>query len=41
MLDHIDNEDKVVTKVTAFGGEQRTTIINESGLFLVRIKREI
>lgn len=31
--DNVDDEDKVVTKVTTLGGEQNTIIINESGVY--------
>lgn len=33
LQDNVDDEDKVVTKVTTSGGVQNTTIINESGLY--------
>lgn len=33
MLDHVDEEDKGVTKCDTLGGEQEMTIINESGLY--------
>lgn len=33
ILDHIDNEDKGVTKCDTLGGGQNLTIINESGLY--------
>lgn len=33
LQDNVDDEDKVVTKVTTSGGAQNTTIINESGLY--------
>ena len=33
MLDHVDEEDKVVTKCDTLGGAQLMTVINESGLY--------
>ena len=33
LADHVDDEDKGVTKCDTLGGEQVTTIINESGLY--------
>jgi hypothetical protein len=33
LLDHVDNEDKGVTKRDTLGGTQRMTVINESGLY--------
>jgi len=33
MTDHIDNEDKGVTKCDTLGGQQSFTVINESGLY--------
>lgn len=33
MIDHIDEEDKGVTKCDTLGGSQNLTIINESGLY--------
>ena len=33
LLDHVDNEDKGVTKRDTLGGAQRMTVINESGLY--------
>lgn len=33
ILDHVDNEDKGVTKRDTLGGAQEMTIINESGLY--------
>ena len=33
LLDHVDNEDKGVTKRDTLGGTQKMTIINESGLY--------
>ena len=33
LIDHVDNEDKVVTKRDTLGGTQKMTIINESGLY--------
>lgn len=31
--DHVDNEDKGVTKCDTLGGAQKTTVINESGVY--------
>ena len=33
IIDHVDPEDKVVTKCDTLGGQQEVTIINESGLY--------
>ena len=33
IADHVDDEDKGVTKCDTLGGEQNVTIINESGLY--------
>ena len=33
MLDHVDNDDKGVTKCDTLGGQQSFTVINESGLY--------
>ena len=33
LTDHVDNEDKGVTKCDTLGGKQNLTIINESGLY--------
>ena len=33
MLDHVDNDDKGVTKCYTLGGQQSFTVINESGLY--------
>ncbi|MBC2458151.1 toxin-antitoxin system, toxin component, Bro family protein [Clostridium beijerinckii] len=33
LIDHVDSEDKVVTKCDTPGGAQEMTIINESGLY--------
>lgn len=33
IIDHVDNEDKGVTKRDTLGGNQKLTIINESGLY--------
>ena len=33
IADHVDSEDKGVTKCYTLGGTQQTTIINESGLY--------
>lgn len=33
MSDHVDEEDKGVTKCDTLGGSQSVTIINESGLY--------
>lgn len=33
LQDNVDNEDRVVTKVTTSGGTQNTTVISESGLY--------
>ena len=33
LLDHVDNEDKGVTKCDTLGGMQELTVINESGLY--------
>lgn len=33
IVDHVDSEDKGVTKCYTLGGTQQTTIINESGLY--------
>lgn len=33
LIDHVDDEDKGVTKCDTLGGKQNTTIINESGLY--------
>ena len=32
-LDHVDEEDKGVTKRDTLGGTQKMTVINESGLY--------
>ena len=40
LIDHVDDEDKGVTKCYTPGGDQDMTIINESGLYsLVRAVR--
>ena len=33
LADHVDDEDKGVTKRDTLGGQQEMTIINESGLY--------
>ena len=33
LIDHVDDEDKGVTKCDTLGGKQKLTIINESGLY--------
>lgn len=33
LIDHVDEEDKGVTKCDTLGGKQNMTIINESGLY--------
>lgn len=33
IIDHVDNEDKGVTKRDTLGGNQKLTVINESGLY--------
>ena len=33
LIDHVDEEDKGVTKCDTLGGTQELTIINESGLY--------
>ena len=33
IIDHVDADDKGVTKCDTLGGEQNVTIINESGLY--------
>lgn len=33
LIDHVDDEDKGVTKCDTLGGKQKMTIINESGLY--------
>lgn len=38
LLDHVDDEDKGVTKSDTLGGNQNVTIINESGLYSLILK---
>ena len=38
LSDHVDDEDKGVTKSDTLGGNQNTTIINESGLYSLILK---
>ena len=41
LADHVDDEDKGVTKCDTLGGEQVTTIINESGLYSLIISSKL
>ena len=36
LTDHVETEDKVVTFCYSLGGKQKTTVINESGLYALR-----
>ena len=38
LSDHVDDEDKGVTKIDTLGGNQNITIINESGLYSLILK---
>ena len=38
LSDHVDDEDKGVTKSDTLGGNQNITIINESGLYSLILK---
>ena len=38
LSDHVDDEDKGVTKSDTLGGNQNITIINESGLYSLMLK---
>lgn len=38
---HVDEEDKVVVKLDTLGGAQKTTIINESGLYSLILKSKL
>ena len=41
LIDHVDEEDKGVTKRDTLGGNQKLTIINESGLYCLIIKSKL
>lgn len=41
LIDHVDKEDKGVTKRDTLGGNQKLTIINESGLYCLIIKSKL
>lgn len=41
MIDHVDTEDKGVTKCDALGGAQEMAIINESGLYSLIISSKL
>ena len=41
IADHVDDEDKGVTKCDTPGGEQNATIINESGLYSLVISSKL
>lgn len=41
MLDHVDKEDKGVTKCDTLGGNQKMTIINESGLYSLILSHKL
>lgn len=41
LLDHIDEEDKGVTKCDTLGGNQEMTVINESGLYSLIISSKL
>lgn len=41
LADHVDDEDKDVTKCYTLGGKQKTTIINESGLYSLIISSKL
>lgn len=41
LADHVDDEDKDVTKCYTLGGNQKTTIINESGLYSLIISSKL
>lgn len=41
MIDHVDTEDKGVTKCDTLGGAQEMTIINESGLYSLIISSKL
>lgn len=41
ILNHVDEEDKGVTKWDTLGGKQNMTIINESGLYSLILKSKL
>ncbi|WP_373804637.1 phage antirepressor [Jeotgalibaca porci] len=41
LIDHVDEEDKGVTKCDTLGGKQDLTIINESGLYSLILKSKL
>ena len=41
LVDHVDDEDKGVTKCYTPGGEQEVTIINESGLYALALSSKL
>jgi len=40
LADHVDDEDKGVTKIDTLGGKQNVIIINESGLYHLLMRSE-
>ena len=41
LIDHVDEEDKGVTKCDTLGGKQDLTVINESGLYSLILKSKL
>ena len=41
LLDHVDEEDKGVTKCDTLGGSQEMTVINESGLYSLVLRSKL
>ena len=41
LIDHVDSEDKGVTKCDTLGGNQKMTIINESGLYSLILSHKL